>query len=433
MTAVGETLLGQYYLRELIDSGGMADVYLAWDQQRSARMAVKVLRRDLSRNASVIDLFRHEAEILRKLEHPNIVRSYEFGCDREVNFIVMDWVEGGNLAQLIQHRQKSFFLSEVIQILEPICSALQFAHRSQIYHCDVKPANIMLHEDGRVLLTDFGIARLAGTGDGVDGGTPPYMAPEQFESKPVDARTDVYALGVTIYEMLAGKLPFRGDSSYSKGSTLRERIEWEHRFLPVPPLRQVNPAFSVETENLVTKAMNKEMSQRFPSVIAMTEAIHNAARLEKFENKNEIKTVIASHFQEGKSAQPLSGKERGLSNIHSSLPVANRANQSQPVLVVSGPSLYCRQGVLAGKLFSIPAQGLIIGRGSNCHIRINEASVSRRHAVIEWGRLGKIYLRDDGSSLGTFVNGYRIMKTVLLKEGDIIKVGHSELFEFLNK
>jgi len=433
VTAVGETLLGQYYLRELIDSGGMADVYLAWDQQRSARMAVKVLRRDLSRNASVIDLFRHEAEILRKLEHPNIVRFYEFGCDREVNFIVMDWVEGGNLAQLIQHRQKSFFLSEVIQILEPICSALQFAHRSQIYHCDVKPANIMLHEDGRVLLTDFGIARLAGTGDGVDGGTPPYMAPEQFESKPVDARTDVYALGVTIYEMLAGKLPFRGDSSYSKGSTLRERIEWEHRFLPVPPLRQVNPAFSVETENLVTKAMNKEMSQRFPSVIAMTEAIHNAARLEKFENKNEIKTVIASHFQEGNSAQPLSGKERGLSNIHSSLPVANRANQSQPVLVVSGPSLYCRQGVLAGKLFSIPAQGLIIGRGSNCHIRINEASVSRRHAVIEWGRLGKIYLRDDGSSLGTFVNGYRIMKTVLLKEGDIIKVGHSELFEFLNK
>lgn len=429
MTLSGETLLGRYYLRELIDSGGMSDVYLAWDQQRSVYLAVKVLRRDLSRNSSVIQLFQQEAEILRKLEHPNIVRMYEFERDDDVAFLVMDWVEGENLAQSIRHRQLPFTPVEVQQILEPVCGALNYAHRNQIFHCDVKPANIMLHNDGRVLLTDFGVARLAGAG--VDGGTPPYMAPEQFDGRPVDARTDVYALGIVIYEMLAGRPPFRGDSTNSKGSTLRDRIEWEHRFLPVPPLWQVNPGLDPRLNQLVTRAMSKEISERYCSVSAMLEALNAVAPTKQAVHEDETRTILGGNHPGRSSISPRPEIQR--TRASDSIKKPDGMGHPQDHRGVSGPVLFCRQGILAGQQISIPPQGLTIGRGSQCQLRINEPSVSRSHATIEHGRMGKLYIRDEGSSLGTFINGVKIIGVVSLETGDVIALGYHEIFEIINR
>lgn len=424
MTLTGRTLLGRYYLRELIDSGGMSDVYLAWDQQRSVRLAIKVLRRDLMQNSNIIQLFQREAVILRQLEHPNIVRLYEFEQDGEAAFFVMDWVEGKNLAQLIQERHGPLSLAETARILAPVCSALHFAHRSKIYHCDVKPANIMLHDDGRILLSDFGVARLAG--DDVNGGTPPYMAPEQFEDLPVDARADVYGLGVTVYEMLAGKQPFRGDSANSKGSTLRDRIAWEHRYLPVPPLHEANPRIPPQVERVVAKAMSKQVDQRFPTIIAFREAFEQASGSAQ-ENKSTFDRTVF-----GKAPIPASRQSQPPAQMggRPAAPPTPEARQKyiEPMRG-NGPHLFCRQGTLAGRSVSIPPEGLTIGRGSQCQLRINEASVSRKHATIERGRRGLLYLRDEGSSLGTYVNGVKIVSMVLLKSGDTIQVGRYEVFE----
>src|SRR3972149_724015 len=206
---VGQSLLQRYFLRQHVGAGGMADVYAAWDHLRSAKVAVKILRPDLASKPRFFRMFAKEAELLSDLTHPNIVRLYEFDQQDDIAFIVMDWVDGANLRQAIAQRRKPFSLVETAGLLQTITSALHYAHQKSVYHCDVKPANILLHEDGRVLLTDFGVARLAAEQGGA--GTPPYMAPEQFLGERVDERTDIYALGVTVYEMLTGgQFPFLG-------------------------------------------------------------------------------------------------------------------------------------------------------------------------------------------------------------------------------
>jgi serine/threonine-protein kinase len=159
---VSKTLNNQYYLRRLVGSGGMADVYEAFDKVRATNMAVKVLRRDVASNSRFYQAFEKEATILRELQHPNIVRLYEFGRDGEIVFIVMAWVDGSDLKQKLMHHSDAFSLVEVSAVLKPVASALNFAHQIHVYHCDIKPANILLQNDGKeVLLTDFGVAQLA--------------------------------------------------------------------------------------------------------------------------------------------------------------------------------------------------------------------------------------------------------------------------------
>jgi serine/threonine protein kinase len=435
VTLSERTLLTRYYLRERIDSGGMADVYLAWDQQRSVQMAVKVLRPDLMRKPNVIQLFHREAEILRKLEHPNIVRLYEFGQDGDVAFFVMDWVDGGSLAQLLKERKAPLSAAETARVVASVCSALHYAHRSAIFHCDIKPANIMLHADGRILLSDFGVARLAS--DEISGGTPPYMAPEQFEEKPVDARTDIYGLGVTLYEVLSGRQPFRGDSAPSKGSTLRDRLDWEHHFLPVPALRVVNPQLNQAIERVVDKAMAKQPDQRYETVIAFQEAFIQAVGQGQESSGTDERTIFRSgkltdlrDLQPGGAVLPPPPK-KPKENKKGIEPLRPPVGKKPPGLGRGrNPYLYCRQGVYTGQAIPIPPQGLSIGRGSQCSLRIADGSVSRRHATIECSRRGALYLRDDGSSLGTFLNGVVVTGTVLLKPGDVLCIGYNEVFEF---
>jgi len=236
---VGTTLLKRYFLRSNLGSGGMADVYLAWDNLRSAQMALKVLRRDLVVSKEFYRRFAREAELLRKLEHPNIARLYEFERSGDIVFLVMEWIEGSSLRDVIHEEKVVFTTDKVAQLLLPLSAALFYAHQKNIFHCDVKPANIMLQKNERIFLTDFGMARFAM--ENLSGGTPPYMSPEQITGGKIDARTDIYAMGITLYEMLSGGYaPFRGEHANSKGSTLKDRIAWEHLNLSIPPLKQFN-------------------------------------------------------------------------------------------------------------------------------------------------------------------------------------------------
>jgi len=419
---IGTTLLDQYYLRELVGTGGMADVYLAWDRLRSTKMAVKVLRRDLASNIKSFQLFTKEAELLRKLEHPSIVRLYEFKKEGDTVFIIMDWVEGTNLRQAIIEGKRPFTLPEVSNILHPVCSALHFAHQNQVFHCDIKPANILIHVDGRVLLSDFGVARLAT--DDISGGTPPYMAPEQFSDGEVDARTDIYALGITIFEMLSGGLvPFRGESPSSQGSTVRERIAWEHLNLQPAYLNELNHDVPTAVADVIATALNKDSSQRYSSTLDLRDAFEHAYNAG---DRGEIKSYTTGHtiYTTQRPIRRVAAQPK-----HSSMNIQIEQADSQGQL--KGPYMLGRAGDWEGRVIRIMLNELSIGRSSDNNLKLKESSVSRNHATVIRTKRG-VYIRDENSTVGTMLNGQRIQPNAPLKlhHGDIIQIGYYQVFEF---
>lgn len=449
-TLSGRTLLNRYFLRELVGSGGMADVYLAWDQLRNAKLAIKVLRRDLGTNPRFFDRFATEADILRKLEHPNIVRLFDFERDGEIAFIVMQWVDGSNLRQILTNSKRILSLEDCSRILGSVCSALHYAHENEIFHCDIKPANIMLDIKGNTfdtLLTDFGVAQLAD--NVVGGGTPTYMAPEQFTGGEIDARTDVYALGVSLYEILSGgNTPYKGIAPLSEGSTTRERIAWEHLYSPPPSLFSVNPNCSLAMERVVLTAMQKNPQNRFSSVMSFLNAFEQAKLTmvsEATPVNNDVRLLISQFTQQTKSVTTTifdkffgneSVEQRPSPFEHKETQKANdtihlKASQTTTGLNVLGRNhyLYSRSGLYAGQKLPIRMGETIIGRGTQVQLKLNEATVSRRHATIIRTARG-VYIRDDGSTLGTFVNGKRILNPTLLKAGDIIQIGSQQIFEY---
>ena len=423
----GTTLLNRYYLRELVGSGGAADVYLTWDRLRAAKMAVKILRRDLRVNEQFLRQFTKEAEILNELQHPNIVRLFEFNQDGDIVFIVMDWVEGASLRQVISANLKPFTPSSASHILAPVCSALHYAHQNQIYHCDIKPANILLHTDGRVLLSDFGIASLANETGG--GGTPPYMAPEQFTGDTIDARTDVYALGITLYEMLSGgQLPYCGESDGSKGSTSRERIAWEHLNLTPPSLRKINPAIPESVEKTILRAIDKEPRKRFSDVMSFHETLDRACGMSEPVNNDNFASTQALRTLNMPEKPPIA-KPVGRTKEEVFPPLPPKPTTVPGRQSVQLPALFCRTGEFSGKFIPIPVGQLLIGRGTGSQLQLHDTSVSRQHAEIIRSARG-VYVRDAGSLLGTYVNGQRIIKPVLLKDRDVIQIGYQQVFEF---
>jgi serine/threonine protein kinase len=416
------TLNKQYFLKRKIGSGGSADVYQAFDRKRDTDMAVKVMRQDLADDNRLIKLFEQEAAILKKLSHPNIVRLYEFDKQDRVAFFVMDYIDGSDLKQAIAKNQKPFTLEEVKRILDPICKALTFAHTEQYYHCDIKPANILLHVDGKVLLSDFGVARRVH--EQKQGGTPTYEAPEQITEGRIDARTDVYGLGVVIYEMLSGGMvPFRGDSPLSiDKTTLSERIKWERLNLPLEPLHKFNPSLPKEVEAVVDKALSKEPDSRYPSVMALGQAFENACQIGKVPDHSEKAPNRSGDTIIGPLPTPMQ-------NLPPPAPKPTPPIRSTER--IHGPHLFGRSGEFAGQVILLNQTSITLGRGKANQLHLQEASVSRSQATLLKTRRG-IYIRDEQSSLGTFVNGSRISAgvPVLLHHGDIIRVGYFQELEF---
>lgn len=412
----GRTLNNKFFLRQLIGSGGMADVYLAWDNQRAAKMAVKVLRRDLASNRKFYRAFEKEKRLLEELQHPNIVRLFESGQDNGIVFIVMGWVDGINLKQRIHDLEHPMDLDEVGKILMPVSSALSYAHQMNVFHCDIKPANILLHENGRdVFLADFGVARWVSERGG--GGTLPYMAPEQFLHATVNAQTDIYSLGITLYQMLSGgQSPYKGDSA--EGSTPQDRYAWEHINKPLPPLHEHNPSLPKSIISVVERALDKDPRNRYESAMQLWDEFARA-RGGRSAGTGEP-TVLWQ-------VSPVPSKPISRPSV---APKPPASPSPQPGTL----HLYGRSGELAGHQIIIPKQGLTMGRGSNNQLRMQEKSVSRQHARILVMKSG-IYIRDENSALGTYVNGQRIPANipVPLKHGDIFQIGYYQIFEIRTK
>ncbi len=276
---VDQTLLGKYRIEALVGRGGMAEVYKAWDTRRQYHVAIKVMREDLAEDIEFLRRFKQEAQALAALSHNNIVRFYSFEREGRLAFIVMDYVDGTTLrGRILDAGGSPLPLDEVTSIARQVCSALHYAHEEGLIHRDVKPGNIMLQPDGRVLLSDLGIAKAAdsATVTTVMPGTPAYMSPEQCRSEPLDVRTDIYSLGVVVYEMLAGRRPFVGESKEAGTGSTQERIRREQIHANPPPLRDHNPALPLQVEQVVLKALSKKQEERWPSALAFREALDRA-------------------------------------------------------------------------------------------------------------------------------------------------------------
>ena len=271
-------LKGRYRILRLLGRGGMADVYLAQDERRQVQVAIKVLREDLAEDPDFLRRFAREARALAQLDHPNIVRFYSFEQDGLVAFMVMDYVDGVTLRRLLAERQGPLRLEEVTSILQQVGAALHYAHGKGIIHRDLKPGNIMLQRDGKVLLTDFGIAKLmeSATMTAAGIGTPAYMSPEQILNQGVDQRTDIYSLGVMAYQMATGRRPFTGEERGLTESGTGSRMREAHLRLAPPQPTTLNPALPVEAGHVIMRALAKRPEDRWPDVMSMVRAWERA-------------------------------------------------------------------------------------------------------------------------------------------------------------
>ena len=271
LTTPGTILGGRYRLVEPLARGGMATVWIADDPVLSRRVAVKILRSDLAIDEGTRARFRHEAIAAARLSHPNIVSTYDTGDDDGVAYIVMELIDGPTLRHLIDQRG-GLPVAEVIRIGKQVADALDAAHRAGLVHRDVKPANVLVPPAGPVKVTDFGIAKAAGTDDltrtGTVMGTARYLSPEQVNGRPTDARTDVYALGLLLYEALLGHPPFGGDTDIA---TAMARLTTS-----APAVRAERPEVSQALDDVIHRCMARQPAARFSSAAEVRDALDRA-------------------------------------------------------------------------------------------------------------------------------------------------------------
>lgn len=285
--STGPQRLGKYELQERLERGGMGEVWKAYDAQLRRHVAIKLLHADLQANPDFVARFTREAQFVASLHHPNIVQihDFQFTDTREsgpIAYMVMDYVEGGTLANYIgATSRKGLFppAADIVYLFHAISRALDYAHRRGMIHRDIKPANILLDKRnpkgksiGEPILTDFGIARLQGVAAGnltaTILGTPRYVSPEQARGLPGDERTDLYSLGIILYEMMAGVTPFQGDNPIA--------IMMQHLYeMPRPPIL-LNPTISPALSEVILQSIAKDPAERFPTASAMTVALAQA-------------------------------------------------------------------------------------------------------------------------------------------------------------
>jgi tRNA A-37 threonylcarbamoyl transferase component Bud32 len=278
---VGETIAGRYGLEEVVGHGGMSTVYKAHDTLLERNVALKILHQQYNEDEDFVERFKREARSVAQLQHPNIVTVIDRGEEDGRQYIVFEYIDGENLKELVV-RKGRLDVREALEIALEIARGLGFAHDHGLVHRDVKPQNVLLNGDGGAKVTDFGIARSLDVDRGVTQtgtvlGTSNYIAPEQASGQPVDAHTDVYSLGVVLYEMLTGELPFPGEHFVA--------VAMKHIQEPSPSVLDVRGDVPLRVAEMIDRALEKDPEQRFPTMDAFAAEIEaNLAELDRGED-----------------------------------------------------------------------------------------------------------------------------------------------------
>ena len=271
---IGRRLDGRYLIQSLVGVGGMANVYRGVDEKNGNAIAVKVLKEEFLDNEELVRRFKNESKAISILDHPNIVKVYDVSVTDRLQYIVMEYVDGITLKEYLKQRGGALTWKETVHFATQVLRALQHAHSKGIIHRDVKPQNIMLLADGSIKMMDFGIARFSRAQSQTVSdkaiGSVHYISPEQAKGDRTDARTDIYSVGVMLYEMLSGRLPFDGDGAVSIAiMQISDKAK---------PLAQVAPNVPQGLCQITEKAMEKDPDKRYQSAKEMLEAIEEFKR-----------------------------------------------------------------------------------------------------------------------------------------------------------
>jgi serine/threonine protein kinase/tetratricopeptide (TPR) repeat protein len=267
------TFAGRYEVIEELDKGGMGEVYRVFDKKMEEEVTLKLIRPEIAADRKTIERFRNELKFARKIAHKNVCRMYDLNEEEGTPYITMEYVPGENLKSIIA-MTKQLSVSTAVNIAKQICEGLAEALRLGVVHRDLKPSNIMIDKQGNARILDFGIARSLKakgiTGAGVMIGTPEYMSPEQVEEKEVDQRSDLYALGVILYEMMTGRIPFEGDSALS--------IALKHKTEVPPDPREINAQIPEDLSRVILRCMEKDKEKRYQNA---EELLSELSKIEK--------------------------------------------------------------------------------------------------------------------------------------------------------
>lgn len=453
----GATLNSRYRLDRKIGEGGFAQVYLANDLQLGRTVAIKLLNTDTASNKDLLARFHLEARSVAALDHPNILTVYDFGTLPDTAFLVMPYVPGGPLSGRLKTSRLS--LQEAGDILRQISSALDFAHQNGIVHRDVKPQNILMRNDNRPVLTDFGFAKLL-TDAGVEAatqalGTVHYVAPEQIRGK-VSSATDQYALGILLYQMITGVLPFSGTA---------QQILLGHIQRPVPPLIQQPGMQSFPLEMLIRldrvfgRALAKVASSRYPNCTTLSEAYETAISLsesyQEAEDKTEIAPIRVGRPYEGakpalnlgkttadSTAIPDKQQAEDATEVYNSPPVRStpppQAYIPPPAapVMVQPPRLVVRThpDQRVSPTFDLVGEELALGRELNNKLHLPLSTVSRHHATFY--RIGPVgptmrYRIVDNRSRNQLCYRGQVIHEKILEDGDVIEIGRAGYGEYV--
>ncbi len=345
---VSQILLDQFRVDAFVASGGMGAVYRVTDLKRSVPLAMKVLHAELAEDPSAFKSFQREARALQKLAHPNIVPFYGVYQTLDFAFLLERFIDGPSLKDVLRRqRGDPLPIREALVYLKALSAALGYAHANGVVHCDVKPGNVMLDQGGNIFLTDFGIARHAdsSTTTLAGAGAPAYMAPEQIRGKIVTPATDIYALGIILFEILTGQRPFRGNEAGTEkgGTTSNERIRYAHLHLPPPDPRSLNPSISRSLAGVIFKALDKKPANRYQSAQEFFSALCAAADTTPSSVPDRVVVPIFPPPQP--RTLPESPREAPISPVASS-----RQFHFAPWILVGGAALIILIILMAGEL-----------------------------------------------------------------------------------
>ncbi len=396
MDWVGRSI-GGYQIEAVIGTGGMASVYRAFQPQLERWVAIKVLTSTETGNTAFLRRFQREAKAIAALRHPNILTIHDYGEEEGLGYIVMEYVSGGTLKDLLNGQPMTW--EEVATLILPVARAIAYAHSRRIVHCDLKPANILLYRQDWPLLADFGLFQMRGTPDkgasGLVTGTPAYVSPEQLTGEKIGRKSDIYSLGVILYELLTGRLPFRATSA---SSMMLQRL------LEAPPSMSLfNDRIDPDLEMAILKALAREPNNRYSDMDEMVNAL----------------TELAQDIVIPTIPPPEMGK------VGNTTSLKDHPNMKGPHLIVTGTEtvlpLPIQREVTLGRNDPRATRQPEIDLGPHGG---SEAGVSRFHARLKHTAMGWL-LEDLNSTNGTSLN----MSTVkageqhILQNGDVIRCG----------